>query len=390
MTSGTAQRDALLALIGAIYDASLQPSKWPQVVAETASLMGSERALMLTPFHQPDDGGIYFPHGIPETFMQQYASRYIEHDVWAQRGIEKGAYVEGNVFLDRDLLSPQEMLESVFYREFLSKMDILRLCSGVVFGQNSSVPMLTNLAFFRGVREPEFDDANRDFLRLAVPHFSRALGIHVRLRDAELRSALSLAALDRLASGVILIGSQGKVLHMNRRANQIVSANDGLRVDKHLDNMVLTAGKSTETRALHSSIELALHPDTIEVPHFSRGVRVTRSSGHPAYILNPAPLPRDNEFGSARDRAHVIVFIADPSAPIVLDAALLKKLYGLTAAETRVAECMCAGNSTIHAAKAMKLAESTVRTQLKSIFAKTGMHRQSELVKLLISVASTQ
>ncbi len=63
---------------------------------------------------------------------------------------------------------------------------------------------------------------------------------------------------------MILIGSQGKVLHLNRRAHQIVSAHDGLRLDKHLGNLVLTAGKSSETRALHGAIALALRPDTIE------------------------------------------------------------------------------------------------------------------------------
>ena len=388
--SGTVQRDALLDLIGTIYEASVQPAKWPQVVAETAALMGSTRALMLTPFHRADDGGIYFPHGIPETFMQQYASRYIEHDIWAQRGMERGAYVEGNVFLDRDLLSVQEMFESIFYREFLSKMDILRLCSGVVFGQNSVVPMLTNLAFFRGPREPEFDEGNRDLLRLALPHFSRALGIHVRLHDAELRSALSLSALDRLASGVILVGSQGKVLHLNRVANQIISSNDGLSVNKQLDQMVLAAIKPGETRALHSAIELALHPDTIEVPHFSHGVRITRPSRHPAYVLNLAPLPPENEFGSERGRAHVIIFIVDPGASQVIDAALLKKLYGCTAAEARVAQRMLVADTTSQAAQALGIAEATVRAHLKSIFVKTATHRQAELMKLLSSIASIQ
>jgi DNA-binding CsgD family transcriptional regulator len=390
MTGTTAQRDALLDLIGTIYDASVQPSKWPQVVAETASLMGSTRALMLTPFHRLDAGGIYFPHGIPETFMQQYASRYIEHDIWAQRGMERGAYVEGNVFRDRDLLTLQEMLESIFYREFLSKMDILRLCSGVVFSQHSAVPMPTNLAFFRGVREPEFDEGNRDFLRLALPHFSRALGIHVRLHDAELRSALSLSALDRLASGVILVGAQGKILHLNRVANQIIASNDGLSVNKQLDQMVLAAVKPRGKRALHAAIELALHPDTIEVPHFSHGVRITRPSGRPPYVLNLAPLPPENEFGGARGRAHVIIFIVDPGAAQVLDAALLKKLYGFTEAEARVAARLYVADTTRQAAEALGIAEATVRAHLKSIFVKTGTHRQSELMKLLSSIASIQ
>lgn len=388
--SSTVQRDALLGLIGAIYDASVHPSGWPQVVAQTASLMGSTRALMLTPFHQSDAGGIYFPHGIPETFMQQYASRYIEHDIWAQRGMERGLYVEGSVFGDRDLLSLQEMLESIFYREFLSKMDILRLCSGVVFTQNSAVPMPTNLAFFRGVREPEFDEANRDLLRLVLPHFSRALGIHVRLHDAELRSALSLSALDRLSSGVILVGAQGRVLHLNRVANQIISANDGISVNKQLDQMVLAAIKPRETRALQTAIELALHPDTIDVPHFSHGVRITRPSGRPAYILNLAPLPPENEFASARGRAQVIIFIVDPGASQALDAALLKKLYGFTEAEARVAARLYVADTTGQAAEALGVAEGTVRAHLKSIFVKTGTHRQAELMKLLSSIASIQ
>ncbi len=352
--------------------------------------MGSSRALMLTPFHRSEEGGIYFPYGMPETFMQQYASRYIEHDIWAQRGMERGAYVEGNVFGDRDLLSLQEMLESIFYREFLSKMDILRLCSGVVFTHSSVVPMPTNLAFFRGAREPEFDEGNRDFLRLALPHFSRALGIHMRLHDAELRSALGLSALDRISSGVILIGSQGKVLHLNRLANQIISSNDGMSVNKQLDKMVLTANKPGETRELHTAIDLALHPDMIEVPHFSHGVHITRPSGRPDYILNLAPLPPENEFGSARGRAHAIIFIVDPSASHVLDASLLKKLYGLTAAEARIAQRIYVADTTRQASEALGVAEGTVLTQLKSIFAKTGTHRQSELMKLLSSIASIQ
>lgn len=390
MTRSDARRDALLDLIGSIYDASVQPARWPQVVAETAALMGSTRALLLTPFHRSNEGGIYFPHGIPETFMQQYASRYSEHDIWAQRGAERGAYVEGNVILDRDLITPQEMLASIFYREFLSKMDILRLCSGVVFSQDSAVPIPTNLAFFRGAREPEFEEGKRDLLRLVLPHFSRALGIHVRLHDADLRSALSLSALDRLASGVILVGSHGKVLHLNRSAERIVSSNDGLSVNKQIDHMVLTANKPKETRALHASIDLALRPATIEVPHFSQGVHITRTSGRPAYLLNLAPLPPENEFGSARGRAHVIIFIVDPCASLALDAALLKRLYGFTEAEARVAGRMYVADTTRQASEALGVAESTIRAQLRSIFAKTGTHRQSELMKLLSSITSIQ
>jgi DNA-binding CsgD family transcriptional regulator len=55
----------------------------------------------------------------------------------------------------------------------------------------------------------------------------------------------------------------------------------------------------------------------------------------------------------------------------------------LTPSETRLAALLARGLSIETAAMELRIARQTARNQLKSVFAKTGVHRQSELVSLI-------
>ncbi|HMF06605.1 MAG TPA: hypothetical protein VKE72_06300 [Methylocella sp.] len=69
-----------------------------------------------------------------------------------------------------------------------------------------------------------------------------------------------------------------------------------------------------------------------------------------------------------------------PPAPI------LAKTFGLTPSEARLACIIARGVPPNIAAQELKISRETARNQLKSIFAKTDTHRQSELVALLLQV----
>lgn len=60
-----------------------------------------------------------------------------------------------------------------------------------------------------------------------------------------------------------------------------------------------------------------------------------------------------------------------------------RELWGLTETEARVAAAVAQGVNTKTYAAAVGVSDNTVRSQLKSIFAKTGCRRQSDLVRLL-------
>src|SRR4051812_24609566 len=62
---------------------------------------------------------------------------------------------------------------------------------------------------------------------------------------------------------------------------------------------------------------------------------------------------------------------------------LLRKYFGLTAAEARLAVRLASGDTLTTAASESTVARETAHNQLKAVFAKTNTHRQSELVALL-------
>jgi DNA-binding CsgD family transcriptional regulator len=61
----------------------------------------------------------------------------------------------------------------------------------------------------------------------------------------------------------------------------------------------------------------------------------------------------------------------------------LRDEYNLTPTEVRVAFHIAGGGTVASCAESLAVAESTVRSHLKAVFAKTGVRRQAELQRLL-------
>lgn len=116
------QRDAqyLSELVHQIYDASIHPERWNQVVAAIAASFGCTQALLLTPNLGPQHGGLFSPAGLEESYLQLYASNYIDKNVWAIGMQKRELWHEGQAYLGDDMISRENFLTSPFYREFLS------------------------------------------------------------------------------------------------------------------------------------------------------------------------------------------------------------------------------------------------------------------------------
>jgi DNA-binding CsgD family transcriptional regulator len=65
---------------------------------------------------------------------------------------------------------------------------------------------------------------------------------------------------------------------------------------------------------------------------------------------------------------------------------MITQLFGLSAAETRVAERLMMGDSPEQAATTLSIKTSTARWHLASLYRKTGTSRQAQLVRLLLSL----
>jgi DNA-binding CsgD family transcriptional regulator len=66
----------------------------------------------------------------------------------------------------------------------------------------------------------------------------------------------------------------------------------------------------------------------------------------------------------------------------------MTKLYGLTAGEVRVLAAVAEKSGVASMAAALGISQATVKTHLQNLFAKTGVRRQADLLKLLTEHAA--
>lgn len=102
--------------------------------------------------------------------------------------------------------------------------------------------------------------------------------------------------------------------------------------------------------------------------------------------LYPSVIPR---LKAAYDRGHPTVRAVARAMGLAIDRASgareerLRETHRLSPQETRICLHLVDGGSVATCAETLGVAESTVRTHLKSIFAKTGVRRQADLHTLL-------
>jgi DNA-binding CsgD family transcriptional regulator len=117
----------------------------------------------------------------------------------------------------------------------------------------------------------------------------------------------------------------------------------------------------------------------------ARTIPIAATPGLPASIVQVIPVR-----GAAIDvvpAAACVLVIAAVARPEIAPARLLADLFDLTPAEARVARGIAAGKTVHDLADEAGLAAGTIRQQLKSVFSKTGVSRQADLVALLAGSA---
>jgi DNA-binding CsgD family transcriptional regulator len=106
---------------------------------------------------------------------------------------------------------------------------------------------------------------------------------------------------------------------------------------------------------------------------------ISRKSGTPLQVIVE---PYISGLGDVRAPIAVTVSVRDPDKVRSAPARLYQALYGLTRAEARLAALIAEGRSLTEAAAMNGVTRETVRSQLKSVFQKTGANRQTELIRL--------
>ena len=240
-----------------------------------------------------------------------------------------------------------------------------------------------SLRAFRDRDQLPFDDRDRRLCESLVPHLRRALGLRIQIDSSESERALYSRVVNRLLVGVLILDERGQVTCATPMAQALLASQDGVK---------LIAGRPHAWSPAQDRELQQLIRETIG--HFSAGacaagvaMSLRRPSGARDLGLVVHGLAECDR-STGRPRAAAAIFLRDPERSVEVENNVLQQLFDLTPAEAEVARRLAEGLSLEEAAVSLKIRHNTARAHLRSIFAKSGITRQSDLVRILLNSAA--
>jgi len=392
-------REATADVIGGIYDAALEPARWPDALGRMAAHAEAESAAAIVVDLSGAAVGFMAVAGADPRALDDYAARYARIDPWTAF---LGSRPAGRAIASQTVMDDAAFERTEFYNDFLRRYGLFHAMGGFVV-RSGSLAFLTGV--LRSRARGSFQPAELARLKAVFPHLGRAARIHRQLAQAGGIAAGLTTALDRVPLAALLSDRTGRVVWMNQLAEALVRRGEGLRVRQGRLEAAVANGTTTELRRLIAAAALiGLHTPRRRLAGTGAAddgddgaIDVNQAGG---VLLLPRPWPlkpltvmvtpmsepaQPVDIALDLPRPEALLLVSDPERAVQLPTDRLTHAFGLTAAEAKLAAALATGSSLTAYAETAQITIGTARWYLKQALAKTGAHRQSELVRHVIT-----
>lgn len=370
---------ALLQLIGAIYDAVIEPDKWYDALDRIRQHFRLHNAMMALNDIRAQTASFSVMVNIPDHWAAaavkpEYNAALV--DLFGGRENVEGVPIEEPInvmsLIDQqtlesnkyyiDLAAPEGMIDSVGI--FLTR-DRFRI-GNVGLGRHRD-------------QGPVTEDVLAG-LRVIAPHLRRAALITGILDEERSRRMMFEAVVNAVRSSVVIVDRRANIIHANAAAREAM-ANGNPLVDRagrlDIKGEVVPGG-------LASAILAAAQGDgTLG----RRGIAIpgTRADSEP-FVVHVLPLSGRSVRSAVPGEAVAAVFVAErgDDPKYVLDAAAM--LYNLSPAETRIFELTIDGRDSEEIARTLSISPNTLKSHTRHLLEKTGQQRRVDLLRLAASL----
>jgi DNA-binding CsgD family transcriptional regulator/PAS domain-containing protein len=376
-------------LIELIYHGALEQQPWQNALPVLREAMDVQVVSLVLRPPTADDQGVILNSVRPDAARIDTDANLADPNDW-----EVSAYREQffsldpfvNLPLDKvialeDILPDADLISSDYYLHYLKPIDLFR-----ILGVDTAEPggMQARLRFSRRASEPRFKTRERTLLALLTPHLRLAIEVYAKLNRMTSERDVYAGAVNQLSVASIILDERGRLLTTNAVGQALLDQGEGLSLR---DGCLHIEGRDINKelqQALATIIRAQLQGETSVV----RALRVPRPAGRSDLGLVVRPVPT-SQWSEGQSSPSAAVFISDPDLQESTSGQILGDLFELTPAEANLATLLARGLSLAQVSSAQNISQHTARAQLKSIFAKTGVSRQAELVRLVLkSVAS--
>ena len=359
------------ALIQGIHAAAGSGDRWAGAVSGLRNLLRGRAAMLAR--HDFDSGRGEWLCESPARPAERKA--YPQHSVHNPWFLSSSEYRPGRVMTGDELIDPDLLRRTDFYRRHLEPLGLHHRLCGVILRDADIVFYVDVL---RGRGQPAFDDDDRAVFASILAHLTIALANHRHLVVEHRENSAMRSIMDRMESAVLVVDEDANVLFANARAADLLEGFAGLEMRGER----IAAASRSENRALRAAIADAAANGAGD--DSSAGC-VTLSSPGGAHPVAVSVLAAGNgpfrALGGPR-RCAVLVAKDPRHRNGGFDCCAFASLFDLTPAQGRLAALILAGHSLSDASRELGVSGNTARSHLKQVYLKTDTHSQIELVHL--------
>lgn len=315
-------------------------------------------------------------HGFDADSGREVERRLGVTDPWSREYLRRFGSIRDRTVLGSELLQPAQ-LEADPWRDQLKAMDIsdVAMMTFDIEDGHASMPVVATV--HRPGSAPRFDAQSRALLEKVAPDLKRVLRVSGRTVAAGSQTLLSEAILDLHADGVIACRSDGRIAYANATAERMLQ--DG--------GVVTSAGGML--RFVQSELQDSLEAGLISAARMevARDIVVPDEDG-PSLVATLLPLPPVVS-ATHLGFADVVIYLRNINEHRKLEPAILREMFGLTAAEAETTILASSGQTATDLAAIRGVSPETLRSQLKAAHAKMGTSTRSEMVALVTRLQVT-
>lgn len=363
-----------------LYQAALSSEQWPLALATLTKAVGAHRALLVG-----EPAGIR-SLVVADGIGDRVADR-VHRDLMERRPAWIDAIQVGAAQKQSACISDFDFQRSTLYQEAVRP-------TGAFYGLLAPLSRLPGQQAIwvagRLLGAPDFTEEDIEAAALIVPHLQTALAVRSRVQAADYDTKRAYDTYAELQIGVILLDATLRPTYVNKHAELLANLQDGLVITRD----GIAASRPHDTAQLNATIatvallQSSSRAGGTEVLRPGHRLRCHLSRRPPNPPLTVIVVPFDSLAPSRPSAARVMLIVTEPANPHGGATDLLGEPYQLTQREADLTALLVGGLSLSEAAGRLGIQKETARAYLKRIFAKTGTHRQAELVAVLSQKAA--
>jgi DNA-binding CsgD family transcriptional regulator len=358
--------------VAQVHEAGMAPEHWTGALAAVMGLLEGSR-ISLMDIEAGSNRLLDIAHlGHDPANARLYADYYFKIDPTLAACLSQRALHAATVYEQ----FPQRVRDQHEYFDFARACDIGDVIGVGTFEVEGRRAVLS---LQRPLHAPAYGQDEKVLVGLLAPHIQLAKRVQSKLAQAWAARAELEAAFDRLALPAFVVDGRAAIRHLNLAAAQLLAQQRQVASRRgrlaFTDPKAAAAFQDALRAAAREAGRAAAVP--IQLGHRERGELLVAPL-HPRHPLAAAwqtPL------------AVVAVVTGGHSDPASMGRRL-RQIYRLTAAEARLAVALAGGETLEQIAAAHGVSLTTLRSQLRSVFSKTGTSRQAELVRLALRGAA--